>query len=313
MTPAASEAYSIAKLWRPAWRSFVDCLRLARPYSLLWFIVLPATTMALWLRGESLPVGKLALLLVSLALADGGLTTLNEISDRHTDRASTERQRHSRPIAAGNVSIKAAYAQLIVLEGCAAAIALFVSPIIFALVILGIGYGFVYSAQPLYASGRPFVSQLFWVALWPAMYLTVYVAMKGDLLAGLPYIGATVLFMGIGETLAKDLRDIDNDGATGKRTTPVVIGAGPTTVAAAISLTLASITYLLAAALANRGSPALLVALTVLMGLWLVRVFELISSLRAGYTKAAARSLHMGCIRTFLIINLLFITGLGTR
>jgi 4-hydroxybenzoate polyprenyltransferase len=288
-------------------------MRLARPYSLLWFVAVPVVTISLWLRGPAIPLQTLTLLLLSFGLADAGLTTLNDISDRSTDRASVESQRHMRPLATGSVSVRGAYVQVVLLETCALIAALAVSPIFLALVGLGVLYGVGYSVRPVYAEGRPVVSQAFWIAVWPAMYIGVYIGVGGDFVAGLPYLAATVLFMGVGETLAKDLRDIDNDSLTGKRTTPVAVGVETASAVSAVALVLGSVAYVVAAATAHRGAPALLASITVVVGLWCGRALKLTRMLRSGYAKADARALHMGCIRVFLTANLLFITGLGAK
>jgi 4-hydroxybenzoate polyprenyltransferase len=288
-------------------------LRLMRPYSLLWFVSAPVVTMALWLRGPALPLHALAPLLLSLLLGDAGLTTLNDIADVHTDRASVEPQRYLRPLAAGSVSIRGAYVQVVLLEAGALIAALAVSPVFLALLGMGVLYGIGYSVRPVYAGGRPIVSQAFWLAVWVAMYGGVYIGVGGDLLAGLPYIAATVLFMGVGETLAKDLRDIDNDALTGKRTTPVVLGVQRATLVSAAALVLGSLGYVAAAATAPHGAATLVGAVTVVVGLWCGRVLQLARALRNDYVKDDARVLHVGCIRVFLTINLLLIVALSAK
>jgi 4-hydroxybenzoate polyprenyltransferase len=288
-------------------------VRLMRPYSMLWFVVVPAVTMALWLRGPAVRLQVLVPLVLSFLFADAGLTTLNDILDVHTDRASVERQRHLRPLAVGSVSIRAAYVQVVLLEACALIAALAVSPIFLALLGMGVIYGIGYSVRPVYAGGRPIVSQAFWLLVWFAMYLGVYIGVGGDFTAGLPYVAATVLFMGFGETLAKDLRDIDNDSLTGKRTTPVTVGIEAATTVAAGAFVLGSIAYLAAAATAQRGTPALVAVTAVVVGLWCGRVLTLMSTLRNSYAKADARALHMGAIRVFLTVNLLFIAVLAAK
>jgi 4-hydroxybenzoate polyprenyltransferase len=310
----AIRAPHATRLGAPAYRvRLSNRLRLMRPYSMLWFVTVPVLTMALWLRGPAVPLPRLALLLLSLMLADAGLTTLNDICDVETDRASVESQRYLRPLAAGSISIKGAYVQVALLETGAVIAALAVSPVFLALLGTGVLYGIGYSVRPVYAGGRPIVSQAFWLAVWFAMYGGVYLAIGGDFLAGLPYIAATILFMGVGETLAKDLRDVENDSLTGKRTTPVAVGVETAAGASAGALVLGSLAYLAAAATARHGTPALLGSIAVVLGLWCGRVLQLTGTLRSAYAKADARGLHMGCIRVFLTVNLLFIAVLGSR
>lgn len=310
----ATRATAATRIGSPSYRvRLSNRVRLMRPYSMLWFVSVPVVTMACWLRGAAVPLQSLVPLLLSFLLADAGLTTLNDIIDVGTDRASVESQRYLRPLAAGSVSIRAAYVQVVLLELCALIAALVVSPVFLALVGMGVLYGIGYSVRPIYAGGRPLVSQAFWLLVWFAMYIGVYIGVGGDFIAGLPYVVATVLFMGIGETLAKDLRDIANDSLTGKRTTPVAVGVETATRASAGALVLGSIAYLAAAATAHRGAPALLGSIAVVVGLWCGRVLELTRALRGAYVKADARALHMGCIRVFLTVNLLFIAVLSVR
>lgn len=306
------QAPHLSATYRPRTAALWDRVRLTRPYSGLWFVAAPVVTMALLLRGTALPL-KLVYLLLSLSLADAGLTTLNDISDRDTDRASIERQRHSRPVATGSVSVKAAYLQVVLLETAAVLAALAVSPVFLTLVAGGVLYGVGYSVRPIYAGGRPVISQAFWLVVWPGMYLTVYIGVGGDFVRGLPYVGATMLFMGVGETLAKDIRDVENDSITGKRTTPVTIGVETAVVISAACFILGSTAYVVAAANTYLGISALIGTVLVVVGLWSGHAVRLAGMLRSNYAKAEARALHMGCIRVFLTVNLLFITALGSK
>jgi 4-hydroxybenzoate polyprenyltransferase len=269
--------------------------------------------MALWMRGPDLRFEALVLVVVSFSLTDAGLTTLNDIADRDTDRASVEAQRNMRPLADGRVSLRQAYAQVVMLETCALVAALAISPVFFVLLAGGVLYGVGYSVRPVNIVGRPILSQLFWVVLWPAMYVGVYICVGGDFAAGLPYIGATVLFMGVGETLSKDLRDIDNDSLTGKRTTPVIFGIERATACSTGALVLGSIACVASAATAHRAVPTLVGSIAVVAGLWCARAVQLTRALRTHYIKADARALHVGCIRVFLTVNLLLIVGLGSK
>jgi 4-hydroxybenzoate polyprenyltransferase len=312
-TLSAPHAQPLAPARRASMAAVWDRVRLTRPYSLLWFVATPVVTMALWLRGTAIPLHTLVYLLLSFLLADAGLTTLNDISDRDTDRASVERQRHTRPVAAGSVSVKAAYLQVVLLEAAALLAALEVSPVFLALVAGGVLYGVGYSVRPVYASGRPVISQIFWLVVWPALYLGVYIGVGGDFVRGLPYLGATMLFMGVGETLAKDIRDVDNDSATGKRTTPVRMGVDTTALMSVAAIAIGSIAYVAAAANTHLGLSPIVGTVLVVVALWSGRAIQLCGVLRGNYAKAEARALHMGCIRVFLTVNLLFITALGSK
>lgn len=283
---------------------------LIRPYQLLWFNLLPAVVIALWLRGGDVPLGDLALVICALMLGEGGITALNDICDTETDRLSTEPERHRRPLAAGTLPLGWARLQVAVLLAGGLAFAFVVSPGFGLLVAAGILAGAVYSVRPVRVAGRPLVSQLFWVVFWIGLYFSVYVALDGDLEAGWLYLLGTVLFVAIGETLAKDLRDLENDRAAGKHTTPVVYGARPAALANLVAFAGGSVAWSISPLLAEPSSERLSLALAVVLLLWCGRAFILVRDLGRAYTKQAARSLHEGSIRVFLTVNLLFIGGL---
>jgi 4-hydroxybenzoate polyprenyltransferase len=288
-------------------------IRAMRPYSLVWFVAAPIATMALWLQQDSLSIRRLAMLIATFALTDAGLTTLNDICDRETDRCSVESQRKNRPVAGGWMSIRGAYIQVVLLEIAALVTAAFISWVFAMLLALGIAYGVAYSARPLSLGGRPVWSQAFWAVLWPGMYLGAYIVMSGDFVRGLPYVTSTILFMGAGETLAKDIRDIDNDGATGKVTTPVALGVPLTATVALVAFAFGAAGYLFSVALLVREPAPLLATMSVALGLWCATAADLVARLRKEYDKVNARALHMGAIRVFLTVNLLMVTGLATR
>ena len=286
-------------------------LRMCRPYSLLWFVSLPTATMALWLGEGTVDVPRLLLLIAAFALTDAGLTTWNDVCDVPTDRASSEPQRNTRPLATGLLSMRWARIQVALLEAAGVAVAFAVSPVFALLLAAGVVYGLAYSAPPVYAGGRPLVSQGFWLILWPAMYGGVALVMGGELSGGLLYIAATVLFMGLAETLAKDLRDLENDSVADKRTTPVVLGAQRTAVASGIAFAAGSALFVAAALAAPHAGPGLAAALAVVLALWVGRATQIVLALTRAYDKSAARDLHLGAIRVFLTVNALFIAGLA--
>ncbi len=294
-----------------AWRTTRNLARTARPYSIVWFVAVPAITMGLWMRGTEVPVTDLLVWIVAGVCADSGMTTLNDICDVDTDRLSTEAQRYSRPIAAGAVPVSWAYVQIVVLELLALGAAFSLSQacgwLVFGLVVLGI----LYSAQPLRISRRAFWSQVFWIVLWPVYYLGCFFAFGGDFYRGLLYIAATTIFMGVSETLAKDIRDLENDRSAGKLTTPVKVGAGKAAHASALAAWIATSLYLLASAQLKPVQPVVTAALGVTLGVWSVKASFLAHALAADYSKGDARALHEGSITTYTAVNLLFIVGLA--
>ena len=89
-------------------------LRLTRPYAWLWFDLLPASVLLLLLDAD-LSVHAWLVFLVAIVLADAGGSTLNDVCDVETDRASAEPSRRQRPVASGLVSMPAALVQAVAL------------------------------------------------------------------------------------------------------------------------------------------------------------------------------------------------------
>ena len=70
-------------------------------------------------------------------------------------------------------------------------------------------FGFIlYSAGPSPVAGQP---PFQWY--WTGVYFSLNLALHGRISHGLVYLVSTCMFMGIGETIAKDLQDLENDRA----------------------------------------------------------------------------------------------------
>jgi len=285
-------------------------VRVVRPYAMLWFEILPVTTIAIWLQAGDVAPKRLAFALGALVLADAGLTVFNDISDRDTDQLSSEAERHTRPMVMATVPLRVAYVQVALLLSVGLTFA-FLGSLWFGLLLtLGVVYCLAYSARSVRLSGRPFISQLFWVILWPAIYLGVYLVVGGDLARGLPYLAGTIVFVGIAETLAKDLRDFDNDRAAGKRTTTVKVGVRTSSRASVVAFIVGALIYASAPLIVHPTNPRLAVALAIVLGLWCGRAWQLAAELGQSYSKPTARALQVGAIRVFITVNVLYIAGL---
>ncbi len=301
----------------------VAAVSLTRPYAKLWFIAAPVTTMAIWLEGGEVDLTRLCILVAALICTDAGLTTWNEIADRTTDAASTEENRSGRPLLSGTATVKAAALQVVLLELVGLVLAFVLAPAFAAMIVVVTAYAWLYAWRrdltPTSSAFRraikrlmwPTVYQLFWLLIWPAMYLAVAIVLSGDLSSGWLYVAGNTLFMGVGEILAKDLRDIDNDALTEKRTTPVTLGVASTVPICVAGFALGSLVWVGASiAIDGKWNPGLTAALIVVLGLWMGRAVLLSNELRRAYSKHAAHDLQMGAIRVFLTVNLLFIAGL---
>lgn len=291
---------------------------------MLWFITLPTVTMAIWLEGADVNWSRLTALVAFLICTDAGLSTWNDIADVQTDAASSESDRSGRPLVTGALSARWARLQVLLLESTAAVLALVLQPILILLLVPPIAYAWGYS-QPreLRASsdrlGRfmaifmwPYLYQAFWLMLWPMLFVVTSLGLDDFPPTGLGwmYILGNLLFMGVAEILAKDLRDFENDSLAEKRTTVVAIGVGRATSFCLYGFASGALAWTAASVLVEDGNVSLTASLLVVLALWIGRAILLGNTLRREYSKCAARNLHVGAIRVFLTVNLLFIVGL---
>jgi len=212
----------------------------------------------------------------------------------------------------GSVSKRAAWAQGILLFAAGLALAAWLSPwiLLWALLLTLISYQ--YSFPPLRMDARPYVQQVFWFTFGILYFLAVHAyivrydaPMEGFLVSAVGMIIGVQVFAALGETLAKDLRDLDNDRRAGKYTTSVHLGPIRTARYAfylscmALAIWIFAITVLYG----NWGLAALV--MTVIAALWTVACFRIVREITRDYTKASARKLHLGFIGTFAALLIL--------
>ncbi len=286
-------------------------IRLARPAQLIWLDICLSLCIFVGIVGEMPPAFYLWFVLTAV-LIDAGACTLNDIGDLESDKASTEGNRSERPLVVGSVSKRAAWVQGIALFAVGTILAARLSPwvLLFALLLVAISYQ--YSFPPLRMDARPYVQQLFWFTFGILYFLAVYSfviaysqPMDGFWIAALGMIIGVQVFAALGETLAKDLRDLDNDRAGGKYTTSVHLGP-KRTARYAFYLSCAGLSIWIFAIIVlygNWGPAAFVMALIAIT--WTVICFRLVSELTDHYSKASARKLHLGFISVFAVLLIL--------
>ncbi|MFX1249477.1 MAG: UbiA family prenyltransferase [Promethearchaeota archaeon] len=202
-------------------------LVLVRPLQLFWLdIVAGFSGVVVLLQGFPDFSDVMFFFVISL-LADAGACTFNDIADIEVDSKSIESRRF-RPLVVGTVSVRSAWIQGLLLYCLSAFLAFFINPTFFLLTILMLIWAFQYSFPPLRLTGRPYISQVYWVVfvcLWIAL-LTSYLELPfiKSFFDIFPYLMYMMFYLCLGETMAKDIRDWDNDKSAGKNTTTVVIG-----------------------------------------------------------------------------------------
>jgi 4-hydroxybenzoate polyprenyltransferase len=292
---------------------------LTRPAAWLWFDLVPAAT-TLALLGSTRSPRETAAFLVAVVLADAGGSTLNDACDVEVDRASDEPSRRNRPVASSRVSVRAAFVQAAALLLAGPALLAAVAPPSAGWMVLAVAGGVAYSLPPLRLVGRPWGSLLVWPWVGGAAYLSV--ASFAGRIATLPalvYLGGVGVFYVLGETLAKDLRDLGADRAGGRRTAAARLGVAP---AARLSVmagllgggALAALAAVLPtrALFASSGAFAVGIWVGVAGAVWTGfgrTAVEAARTLRAGYRAEAAIALHRAFVRTYLLLSLAVLGG----
>jgi len=286
-------------------------IRLARPAQLIWLDICLSLCIFVGITGH-MPASHYLWFVLTAVLIDAGACTLNDIGDLDSDRASTEGNRSDRPLVLGSVSKRAAWTQGIVLFALGALLAAWLSPFILACALALVVLSHQYSFPPLRMDARPYVQQVFWFTFGILYFLAVYfyvirydAPMPGFWQAALAMIVGVQVFAALGETLAKDLRDLDNDRAGGKYTTSILLGP-KRTARYAFYLSCIGLTIWIFAIVVLYGNwgPAALV-MGIIAVLWTYFCFQLVSELNDHYSKASARKLHLGFISTFALLLIL--------
>lgn len=202
-------------------------LVLVRPLQLFWLDIVAGFSGAVVLLQGFPDFSYVMFFFVISLLADAGACTFNDIADIEVDSKSIESRRF-RPLVVGIVSVRSAWIQGLLLYCLSAFLAFFINPTFFLLTILMLVWAFQYSFPPLRLAGRPYISQVYWivfVCLWIAL-LTSYLELPfiESIFNIFPYMLYMMLYLCLGETIAKDIRDWDNDKSAGKNTTTVAIG-----------------------------------------------------------------------------------------
>ena len=287
-------------------------IRLMRPYAWLWFDGLPSLVLYTLLLPGHRSLAHYLLGLLAGICADAGITTLNDICDIDTDRASSEPSRHQRPLVVGTISRRAALWQVVVFLCFGLGLSFYASWVFGTAVACAVVLGIGYSIRPVRLSGHPSTAQPFWILFGANFYLAV-AALAGRLYTreALLWFFGTAMFMAVGENLAKDLRDWENDTLTGKRTSVVSLGPRRAALASLGGAAIGSALYLALAWLHPSLPRWARIGTTLLLSAWFARLAMLVWVVARSYDKQASARMHVGYIRTYLAFNALVAIGLN--
>jgi 4-hydroxybenzoate polyprenyltransferase len=284
-------------------------LRLIRPTTRLWLdSLLPFTVLVAACRGWPDP-RTAALLIVTMNTVHLAATIFNDIEDVEIDKASTEVVRRHRPIASGAIPVRTArtvaIAALVVGLVCA-----FLQTMLFgvAVVVLA-GITVVHEIPPFRVQSKTMLAQVYTaLGLMLGMLAFIYLLVPDPAPASILFGAFVAVYMGLGETLVKDIRDVDNDAKGGKKTTAVKYGVAPATRAAFCAYTLALIAW---SSYAWFGElPTLVAALgAVALLAWAAWVLTAERILRTRFVKAVCIWLHKGSVLVFVAANAAVLVG----
>lgn len=292
--------WSVSRLRGTSWLAHI---KLMRPYAWLWFDALPVAGLYLLLSPAKPSWVTLLLTVFVCVLLDSAATTLNDIHDRMSDMLSTEPSRYLRPLVTGEVSISAAKIQVCILNFLAILCSTFLGLNFFLGALLVALLGFSYSAPPFRFNSRPQTSHIFWYLCGSAFYLLVAAAAKNLYSSGsLLWLAGYFCYYATGENFAKDLRDYDNDKASGKNTLIVKLGTQKSAFISFLGCCLGAGFY--AAIIWTQFSSHFLLRIlfTVLLVGALWANGRLCFSIMKSYSKVKSRALH----RRFILYYLLF-------
>jgi 4-hydroxybenzoate polyprenyltransferase len=285
-------------------------LRLTRPTTRLWLDTLMPFAVLVAATGGRPDARTAILLIVAMNTIHVGATVINDIQDVETDRSSSEAVRRNRPIACGAISVRTARTLAIVSVVVGIACAFFTS-VLFGAIVVGLTAMTVLNeVPPLHVQTRTVLAQAWTtIGLLAFMFAIIYVLVPHPV-AGAALFGVFgAVYLGLCETLVKDIRDTDNDTKGGKVTTAVKFGAAAATAAAGLANLLSSAVWL---GYAFTGElPAVWAGLCAACLLaWTVFVFAAANALRQRFIKPLCIWLHKGSVLIFAAVNLMTVIGL---
>lgn len=285
-------------------RGVVNHVRMIRPATRLWLDTIMPITVLTVASGGRPPLRETVLFILSMNLIHIGATIFNDLSDIETDRHSTEVLRRTRPIARGAISARLATAEAVVavVVGTALsyAVAVWFGVAITVLALLTL----LHELPPIHVQSRTVVTQLYTtLGLAGLIFAIEFVVPEPPLRTAIPYGLFVVVYLGLCETLVKDVRDVDNDTIGGKLTTSVRYGADRATTAAGVAYLVALVCWVVFVS-GIQPLPWSLVAVTVVIGAWAGFVLWAGRQLRRQFDKATCIVLHRGSEIVFTLANL---------
>jgi 4-hydroxybenzoate polyprenyltransferase len=287
-------------------------LRLLRPTTRLWLDTIMPIAVFMALSGGHPEISTMAMFIVVMNLIHASAHVFNDLEDVEADRNSSELIRASRPLAQGSISRRTATIEGAVLAILGVGLSFVIAPVFGLIIVALTGVTLMNELPPVRVQSRTYMAQIYTtVGLACLMAAIAYIIDDAELWRATPFLLFISTYLGLGETLVKDVRDVDNDRLGGKVTTAVKYGAG---VATAWSVP----AYLIAAGawcwfcLSYGGLTVwpLLLASATLAG-WIV--YSGLAAIRLGreFSKPTCVRLHRGSVVVFTCLNVAAILAIA--
>ena len=278
----------------------------SRPLTRVWYDIIATLAFVAILTTSPLWLDVFVVVIVVLMIHIGH-TFHNDLADRAVDSCSSETQKLNRELVKRSGSAGFDFRLVGYLSLAAGVLLLFFyEPDALMPAVLAVILGILYNFEPVRLSGRPYVTLIFWPIMWLLTYWGCAMVVNiNPLGTALWYILFVCIFMGIGEGLAQDIRDWDNDLAGGRKTTVSVWGVSMSATVAGIAFCLAIIPLTIyGITQMNR----LMLALAIMTCVFfLIKLWPKWKRLQQGFTKADAKFFHVGSITVLTAVNSIII------
>ncbi|MEE8304081.1 MAG: UbiA family prenyltransferase [Candidatus Tectomicrobia bacterium] len=282
-----------------------------RPTTRLWFDTLMPLAVMMVLTNGRPDLLRTLLFIVGMNLIHIAGTIVNDLQDAETDRRSSELLRATRPIANQVIPRDLALAEAALATGIAIVLALLISWQLAVLATILCVMILFHELPPVRTQGRPILSQLAGIFGLGGILLAMFMASGTTSIAfSMPFLVFVALYMGLAEMLVKDIRDIDNDAAAGKRTTAVKFGAGKATRMAMLAYMITGIAWWWFVSTYPGLNPVPISIATVILLCWIISTAIAAKKLDRSFSKSVGRFLHRGSVVVFSLLNLSVIVAL---
>lgn len=287
----------------------VSLLRSSRLSTRLWFDILAPLAMLVILTDKRIGSSTVVIGALSILALHLGSTLVNDAEDVAVDAASGEPSRYNRVLITGQGRKFDLLAAGVILLTVGVGLAFALSVRAGVLVLVSVAVATAYNTPPMSLSGRPVWPQIVWPSIWLLMFASIGTVVETDhWRTTVPFAIFVAVFMGVGEGITQDVRDVDNDAIGGRRTTPVVFGVWKSCIAALLAQSVALGPWLWFCAVYPMPLFVVISGTSVLVG-WLVAFAFLARRLKDSFDKNAAKWTHVGPIAAFTVINVLTIGG----